>query len=173
MNHDALQADKLRLEQYRLDAEKDPSLRDMYAEVIGALEKALVKKQSALDAYLETGDGTILRHPTRDRWVMLLPDASRPGKYRTQEFGYEGFIGHQCFESPEEAAIDAGSNGYTLPDPDRLDVLAATPRWQDGMAITLVIQDMNAGRLTWAEADEKVTQIKAARTAQSPVQLAA
>lgn len=121
--------------------------------------------KAAFDAYHEHGDGTELSDKEGRRHIVLLPDASNPGKYRYQTFDSQGFSSHSTHDTPEKAVADAASQGYTVSNPGILDKLAGTDEWAHGMAINAIMQAHNSGQMPWAEAMDKIKVLHDAREA--------
>lgn len=103
-----------------LVAEKAVLRRNISA--IGQIEHAGIVRHQ--DANEEIGKGL--------RWLMILPDASSPGQWRTQAFDTAGFSGHMAFESREKAIESAAQLGFTVRDDEAIDRLQETPKFQRG-----------------------------------------
>lgn len=123
------------------------------------------RMQAAFDAYHKYGDGTELSDKEGRRHIVLLPDASNPGKYRYQTFDSQGFSSHSTHDTPEQAVADAAEQGYTVSNPGILDKLAGTDEWAHGMAINAVMQAHNSGQIDWQTAMDKIKVLHDAREA--------
>jgi hypothetical protein len=79
-----------------------------------------------MQKYLE---GLTLSRKDRTEWVVLLRDASSPGKFRYQLFDQTGLGRHCTFESFERAFEDALNKGFCCLDMGALDRLFASESW--------------------------------------------
>lgn len=138
----------------------DGLLKALAQEVIDGLERKISTLISLLDAAQGNLVGLTLKHPTDDRWGMILPDASSPGRFRWQGFRADGFTGHCTFDSPELCLGDMLDSNLEVPDPGALDRLADTSTWKIGSEILGLVQACNAGQISWDEANAQAEAIK-------------
>jgi len=140
--------------------EDDGLLSIVAQEVIEKLEWKISTLISLLDAAQGDLIGLTLKHPTDERWGMILPDASSPGRYRWQGFRADGFTGHCTFDSAELCLGDMIDSNLEVPDPGALDRLAATSTWKRGSEILSLVHACNAGLISWDEANAQAEVIK-------------
>lgn len=114
-----------------------------------------VEKCELLDVILREGNGDEsvgeFRHRSRAGWGMVIQDASEAGKWRLQTFDECGFSGHQVYRERLEALEAMVDQGYTTKDSGRLDQLAETKKWKEGMEILEMISRVNAGSMSYGE----------------------
>ncbi|MCL4682474.1 MAG: hypothetical protein KJZ92_14550 [Rhodocyclaceae bacterium] len=72
--------------------------------------------------------GVEFRHLTWQRWGVILPDASVPGKTRIQYFTPFGMSKHDTLATLEEAVEALVEGGYVIEDAGALDRMFV--RWQ-------------------------------------------
>lgn len=135
-------------------------LGDVAQEIIAKLERRISALASVLDAAQGNLIGLTLKHPTDERWGMILPDASSPGRFRWQGFRADGFTGHCTFDSPELCLGDMIDSNLEVPDPGALDRLAATSKWRRGSEILGLVHACNAGLISWDDANAQAEVIK-------------
>lgn len=122
---------------------------DMKAEILG--------RQSQLDLMFahfdDVGMGVTFANDKNDRFAFILPDASCPGKFRYQDFAAFGWLSHFTCETLDEVIYEAFNAGYRTPAAaDTLDRLSATLVWARGQERCAIIQLLNTGKLSSAEA---------------------
>lgn len=118
--------------------------------------------QRVMFAVLACGEGLTLKHSSLEQWVVLLPDASHPGKFRYQQFDTSGFIGHSVCNSLDEAALEAFRSGYAeVVDGEILVRLSATQAWQYGQIRDDLIRRVNSGQLSHKEAERQYEALAA------------
>lgn len=112
-----------------IDAEGS-EIEDTEAVPIGAKgreEKLRERAPSRVesDAWQRFGAGPVegleLRHRNGGSWVLILADASEPGKYRYQIFDHDGVQAHESFPSLREALEGAWAAGYRERDIGAMD----------------------------------------------------
>lgn len=124
--------------------------REMLAEQRAA-------KARAVEAIGHVGDGAIVRHKSLShQWLMILQDASEPGKWRTQSFDLKGFSGHMVYQDRAAAVDAAASGGYTVRDDEALDRIQDTPAFQRGLFVCDLIRSINLGQMTREEGDRRL-----------------
>lgn len=131
-----------------------------FADVAGfreMLAKQRAAKARAIDDIGPVGEGAIVRHKSLSpQWLMILRDASEPGKWRTQSFDLKGFSGHMVY-ADRAAAIDAAASaGYTVRDDLALDRIQDTPEFQRGLFVCDLIRSINLGQMTREEGDRQL-----------------
>lgn len=124
--------------------------------VLQGLRRQHEHLQAACDAFRQYGCGTILRHNSDDRWIILLPDASEPGKFRHQTFTRDSFSGHMTFDSIGEAVLDAASCGYTISDQNALDRLSREPEWERGVRYLETVRKLGRREISMDEANIEI-----------------
>ncbi|MEY8688472.1 MAG: hypothetical protein AB9M53_01150 [Leptothrix sp. (in: b-proteobacteria)] len=165
-----LQVSADRIAKYRADAAEkrkagDERMASFYDHVANLDQETHDKLVPAFDAFHKHGDGTELSTDDGRRHVILLPDASNPGKYRHQMFDHRGFMSHSTHDTPEEAVADAARQGFRVHNPGILDKLAGTDEWAHGMAVNALIQAHSSGQMTYAEMIDKVNRLQDERDA--------
>lgn len=156
-DHKKREAELLDL-QFKIAQESE--LADLYALQLERAEKLHPLITEALTYIGETGLGAVLKSESRAQFAVFLPDASEEGKFRYQMFDRKGFYGHQTRPSLFEAAMDAISEGYLLPD--RLGEgaqLMKTRLFERGNLIAGVIQQVNSGLMPFADIGTAIQEI--------------
>lgn len=111
------------------------------------------KLNTMLSHYESDGLGSTYRH--NEQFAFVLRDASAPGRFRCQYFDRRGFFGHSTFNSVGDVLVELCDMGYTVPEPKcTVDVFSQTNDWLLGTQVTALVQSVNSGNLTMAEADE-------------------
>ena len=78
------------------------------------------------------------------KFAVVLPDASEPGRVRVQSFDADGFSGHRAYDTLDDLVRDTVPHrGAWKPASGAVDRLSQEPRWQAGMARSLVVQALN------------------------------
>ena len=116
-------------------------------------------RQARLDAkflhFDETGLGTVFGNEKGDRFALIVPDASVPGKFRYQQFATFGWINHHTCDTLDEVVFECYEAGMRLPAPqDTLDTMAKTLEWAKGTEKLFLITQVNQGKLDWKTANE-------------------
>lgn len=138
--------------------------RGFVAELVALQVDVLRRRTAVWEAFrAQGGEGTILRHASRETWCLFLRDATEGKGYRLQYFDADGFHSHSTHETVDTALMRMADDGYVASDPGRLEQLARTSRWADGMEIVHVIAQLGRGRIDWEEADRRVAAIRANR----------
>ena len=92
------------------------------------------RQRQAKQALLAANGGTALgieaQQAQSARYVLILADASRPGRYRYSAFDEQGFFTHSTHATAEAALEEAIRDGYTVPAPGALERLFATASWR-------------------------------------------
>ncbi|WGK63423.1 hypothetical protein QAO71_17935 (plasmid) [Halopseudomonas sp. SMJS2] len=139
-----------------------------FVEYCDEIITRLREKQACLDQmfkhFEEVGFGAIFGNEsnTHKQWVLILPDASHPGKFRYQMFGIHGWNSHFTCNTPEEVIFEACEAGCCIPaETSILDTLATTKDWQWGMERLDVITRMNNGQLSHEAAHERFMSLEA------------
>jgi hypothetical protein len=98
----------------------------------------------------KTGLGCTFANEKGDRFALILPDASVPGKFRYQQFASFGWINHWTCDTLDEVVFETYEAGMRLPAPqDTLDKMASTLQWAKGIEQLELITKVNRGELTW------------------------
>ena len=135
--------------------------------------KVLLPKQIAYDAIMtaHNGDPTgVEHHNHKGRYGFVLADASIPGKHRIQLFDQHGFISHETYDTLEEAVFEMASQGYTQEEIGALSRLSKTASWQKGMQVQGLMQQYNAGEITYRELDVAIAAATSTKPEQTDVQ---
>lgn len=115
----------------------------------------------AVKAIGDVGDAAVVRHQGgAPRWMLILPDVSDPTGHgwRLQRFDLDGFSGHECYRSKDEALGAAASQDFTVRDDDALDRLQGTSRFQRGLFAADLLMQVNMGSITLAQADIRLSE---------------
>lgn len=139
---------------------QESEFAELYALQLERTERLHPLITEALTYIGETGLGAVLKSESRAQFAVFLPDASEEGKFRYQMFDRKGFYGHQTRPSLFEAAMDAISDGYILPD--RLGEgaqLMKTRLFERGNLIAGVIQQINSGLMPFADIGIAIQEI--------------
>ncbi|TCK33351.1 hypothetical protein B0G84_7563 [Paraburkholderia sp. BL8N3] len=100
--------------------------------------------------------GIECRMNDRESWAFVLPDASGAKSWRVQQFDLDGFIGHLCFDSLNEAVEDMLRMGYCVTDPGALDRVGSTARWALGVRRAAVMQKHQERLITYRQMVEEM-----------------
>lgn len=95
--------------------------------------------------------GVELGNASGTQFVVFLPDASVPGAFRYSNFDESGFFAHATFKTYGEALEAAWGNGYRVESAGALNRLCLTDRWAAGSKVTLLIQQVNLGKISHEE----------------------
>lgn len=95
--------------------------------------------------------GLELANSTANQFVVFLPDASQPGYVRYSSYDDKGFFGHATFANYQLAIQAAWDNGYRTECIGMLNTLCVTPAWAAGSKVTLLIQQLNLGKISFNE----------------------
>lgn len=125
------------------------------------IEDGRAARSRTIEAIGDLTDCVIVRKTTpvkikkseKPSWMMILPDASEPGRWRTQSFDEQGFSGHSTFDTFELAIDDAAKNNFTTRDDGALDRIQESPVFQRGIFSTDLVARVNAGKINLTEAD--------------------
>lgn len=142
----------------KADAEEQAFRLGQFKEMIRLRKEREARELAAVG---DLSDGGILRGDDGRRYVMVLPDVDGGGRWRIQRFDAQGFSGHEVFPGMLEAAKAAVGEGFKARDDGALDALASRPEWARGMFICDLIQRMNGGQITRAEADRLLAEFEA------------
>lgn len=96
---------------------------------------------------------------SRENWAFILPDMSSDSPWRIQHFDADGFSGHNCYDSLQQAAETLIGEGYRVPDPGALDRCSTALRWAIGVKRSDVRLLFNQGRIGWAEMLERMRAV--------------
>jgi hypothetical protein len=122
-----------------------------------AVRPLQIAYQRLMVAYDGQPVGVECRMAARESWAFVLPDASGSQAWRIQQFDQDGFIGHLCFESFNEAVEDMLRMGYVVTDPGALDRIGATARWAVGVRRAAIMQKHQQGLVSYAEMVDEMT----------------
>ena len=137
-------------EQVRANSGRD--IPDEFArhlrEVVRPLQIAYQRLMSAYDGHPA---GVECRLTNRDSWAFVLPDTSAAKAWRIQQFDQDGFVGHLCFDTFEEAVEDMLRMGYCVPDAGALDRIGSTDRWAIGVQRAAIMQKHQQGLISYRQ----------------------
>ena len=137
--------------------------RDLDPGFARHLRDAARPRQIAFQRLMGLCDGNPVgiecKSETRDAWAFVLPDVVGESPYRVQTFDLDGFFGHSCYNSLQEATEAMIGDGYRLPDPGALDRCAATLRWAIGVKRSEIRLLFHLGKVGWTEMLERMDQV--------------
>ena len=120
------------------------SLDDILAEAANATKLAIA-------SIGEIDICGIVKHKEDTRWMMVLEDVSGGGRWRTQDFDLNGFVGHITFATKEQAIEHAASMCFTIRDDEALDRIQDTPAFQAGIYACEQLRLLNGRDITLTE----------------------
>ncbi|MEM5371885.1 hypothetical protein V4C53_38510 [Paraburkholderia azotifigens] len=123
-------------------------------EVARPLQIAYHRLMSTFDGHPA---GIECRIADRDSWAFVLPDSSGVKAWRIQQFDQDGFVGHLCFDSIEEAVEDMLRMGYCVTDPGALDRVGSTNRWAVGVRRAAIMQKHQEGLISYRQMVEELS----------------
>ncbi|BFG80864.1 hypothetical protein PTKU46_88980 [Paraburkholderia terrae] len=133
-------------------ASSNRDIHDDFARHLRELVRPLqIAYQRLMSAYGGQPAGVECRLTNRDAWAFVLPDASDEMAWRIQQFDQDGFIGHLCFDTLEEAVEDMLRMGYTVPDAGALDRIGSTDRWAIGVQRAAIMQKHQQGLISYRQ----------------------
>lgn len=95
--------------------------------------------------------GIEFKQKSRDVWAVVLQDASVQGSWRVQYLDRDGMISHFGTVDLQAAVEEMLSQGYVMADQGAADTLCQTERWNRGVAIAGLMQQLNSGKITHDE----------------------
>lgn len=120
------------------------------AEFMKKLENERLKvdlKNSLIEQPNELITGMQLAHPQLEQAVIFLPDASEPGRFRASYFDKKGFFSHATRDTYSELIELVWRDGFTNIEKKMLEEWCVLKSWSEGSELTLVIQQINLGKL--------------------------
>ena len=133
-------------------ASSNRDIHDDFARHLRELVRPLqIAYQRLMSAYGGQPAGVECRLTDRDSWAFVLPDASDAEAWRIQQFDQDGFVGHLCFDTLEEAVEDMLRMGYCVPDAGALDRIGSTARWSIGVQRAAIIQKHQQGLISYRQ----------------------
>ncbi len=125
----------------------------------------ILERQKKLDLMFahfdQFGIGCIFASAQNDRWSLILPDASVPGKFRYQQFASYGWVSHYTCETLDEVIFESYEAGMYVPAPaDTLNRLSATREWAEGIERLDIITRHNRREIDWKSACELMDQVR-------------
>ena len=125
-----------------------------------------VTRAKAAEALLKANGGQYIgmevKNAERDQWAFILPDASEPGKFRSQRFDARGFFSHSTQDTEQQVLDELVADGFTEHAPGALDRLSSTPQWTAGMEATAAVQKFNQESSARSQAAKGETKAPAA-----------
>lgn len=85
------------------------------------------------------------------QWAFILPDLEGTYAFRVQSFDQDGFIGHTCYRSLQEAAEELVASGYCVMDRGALSRESHTVRWAIGVKRQELRLLFSRGKIGWQE----------------------
>lgn len=116
-------------------AERKKKFQDMLADKQKKIDET--KKMLHLGGEYSIGD---------DLYLVILPEANHPGKFRTTRYNSDGFLGHETYDTLEKLKDDVAKweSGKIKPATGSLDRLSRTDKWSEGSARGAVIMALNS-----------------------------
>ena len=137
------------------DSRSDDFARHL-REIVRPLQIAYQRLMAAYDGHPV---GIECRMDARESWAFALPDASGVKSWRVQQFDLEGFVGHLCFDSLNEAVEDMLRMGYCVTDPGALDRIGLTARWARGVRRAGIMQKHQEGLITYCQMIDEISSL--------------
>lgn len=103
--------------------------------------------------------GIECRSEAREAWGFILPDVAGDAAFRVQNFDADGFYGHNCYHSLQDAVEALIGDGYRIPDPGALDRCSATLRWTIGVRRLEFRLLFDQGKLSFTEMLESMQAV--------------
>lgn len=123
-------------------------LRKLASKAVAKLEGTAAFNKIMEDTKGELG-GVELAEASGKQFVIFLPDASEPGRFRYSCFDKRGFFNHATFDTYEEALKDAWRCGFRIRVFDALNDLSVTQDWHEGSKFTALVQQHNLGKVSY------------------------
>jgi hypothetical protein len=143
-------------EQVRSDRDIPADFARHLRDISRPLQIAYQRLMAAYDGHPV---GIECRMKDRESWAFVLPEASSAKPWRVQYFDQDGFVGHLCFDSVEEAVEDMLRTGYNVTEPGALDRVASTARWAMGVRRAAVMQKHQQGLITYRQMVEELSAL--------------
>ena len=110
------------------------------------LDRRRRRRKSAFNRIMRSCGGNILgvelKDKTEDRWLIILPDASEPGRFRCQYFDRHGFLCHSTRDTEHDVLRLAIEESFQVIDTGAMDRLSQTDEWRRGMdALFRIVAD--------------------------------
>lgn len=115
--------------------------------------------QRLMAAYAGQPVGVECRMEDRDSWAFVLPETSDARPWRIQQFDQDGFVGHLCFGSLEEAVEEMLRMGYRVVESGALDRIASTARWARGVRRAALMQKHQEGLISYRQMVEELSAL--------------
>lgn len=93
--------------------------------------------------------GVQMSNKQKTQFIVFLPDASEPGRFRYSCFDIHGFYSHLTFDTYVDALKGAWIAGFTQPASNVLEDFSTTELWQAGSKRTALIMALNLGQLSY------------------------
>lgn len=110
-----------------------------------SLKSVLIKKGP------ETLFGMQMTNENLKQSIILLPDASEPGRFRASFFDAGGFFSHITRDTYAEILDIVWQENFRPTSEDMLSKLSAMDTWSKGSTITAAIQQVGLGKLSYNE----------------------
>lgn len=115
-------------------------------------------KDSILNKHDKDLAGVQLSNEAGDRFAVLMPDATEPGRFRVSYFDERGFSGHSTRDSYQTLLDEAFQDGFRKEVTGKLEELSQTERFAEGNELATDIGKVNSGTMTWGEFSDKHNQ---------------
>ncbi len=125
-------------------------LAAMAAQAVEQIEGTTFQK-ILLDNHNGDLAGVQMSNKQKTQFIVFLPDASEPGRFRYSCFDIHGFYSHLTFDTYEDALKGAFIAGFTEPATNVLEDFSTTELWQAGSKRTALIMALNLGQLSYNE----------------------
>lgn len=116
--------------------------------------------QQLMQAYKGEPVGIECRSIHRAAWAFVAPEMSGSEPWRIQRFDEDGFVGHTCHNSLEDAVESLLEEGFRVPDPGALDRVGASERWARGVRLAAVRQRFQEGLITFQQMLEEAAALQ-------------
>lgn len=139
----------------------EPDFKNYVQETVDEINENQKKLDVMFAHFDEHGFGCIFGSAKADRWALILPDASEPGKFRYQQFATFGWVSHYTCDTVDEVLYESFTSGMYVPAPaDTLDRLSATREWAQGIEQLDIITRHNRREIDWKTACELMDKLK-------------
>jgi hypothetical protein len=103
--------------------------------------------------------GIEFKSKSTEQYVMITPDMSEPGRYRTSYFDQQGFSSHNVYDTIPKAVEEMLRAGYHTPSKGILSQLQQSPEFEIGNRVSTLIGQLNMGKITHQEFSDQTQAV--------------
>ncbi len=129
----------------------DPVNDGFHAELFKYSYKTAVLYNNVMTKHNGKPLGIEFKSKSGDRYTMLTPDASEPGRFRASYFDKQGFSSHNVYDTISQAVEEMVRDGYFAESKGILSQLQESPEFEIGNRVSALIGQFNMGKLTHQE----------------------